>query len=299
MAHSHVSYSQRTKPLVKLIERMAYSHGRWEVFSDFLALSACTISNAVDPVHREERERQYMEIIGHYTHDEVQLFPEMLAELTIAMQQCSDDGHLEDILGKAFHELELHNKYKGQFFTPQHIADFMGAVAAGERADSDEDYETMCEPCIGSGVMVLGIINAIRKKKARPVVVTGVDVDLKCVHMAYLQLSLYGIPAVVIHGNSLSCEEWSRWYTPVYVLDRWIWRERCGITSGGPGAESDELLKLATEPAYRVLRIMDKLFEEQPPAPEPPPAPKLEHDGVTLPLVPEATRTMSVTDLFD
>ena len=44
--------------------------------------------------------------------------------------------------------------------------------------------------------------------------------------MAYLQLSLYGIPAVIIHGNSLTNEEWSRWYTPVYMVEGWPFRER-------------------------------------------------------------------------
>lgn len=29
-----------------------------------------------------------------------------------------------------------------------------------------------------------------------------------------IQLALYGIPAVIIHGNSLTVEEWSHWFTP-------------------------------------------------------------------------------------
>lgn len=40
------------------------------------------------------------------------------------------------------------------------------------------------------------------------------DIDIRCVWMAYIQLSLYGIPAMVIHGNTLTMEEWDRWYTP-------------------------------------------------------------------------------------
>ena len=34
--------------------------------------------------------------------------------------------------------------------------------------------------------------------------VTATDVDLKCVHMGYVQFALLGIPAVVLHGNSIS-----------------------------------------------------------------------------------------------
>ena len=47
--------------------------------------------------------------------------------------------------------------------------------------------------------------------------------------MCYLQLALYGIPAVVVHGNSLTLEEWSRWYTPVYILEGWGWRSRRAV----------------------------------------------------------------------
>ena len=54
--------------------------------------------------------------------------------------------------------------------------------------------------------------------------VTATDIDLKCVHMCYLQLSLLGIPAVVIHGNSLTLEEHSHWFTPAYILDGWAWK---------------------------------------------------------------------------
>ncbi len=43
--------------------------------------------------------------------------------------------------------------------------------------------------------------------------------------MTYIQCALYGIPAVVIHGNSLSLEEWSHWYTPVYIFDGWRFRK--------------------------------------------------------------------------
>lgn len=42
----------------------------------------------------------------------------------------------------------------------------------------------------------------------------GQDIDIRCVWMAYIQLCLYEIPAIVIHANTLTMEEWSYWYTP-------------------------------------------------------------------------------------
>ena len=87
----------------------------------------------------------------------------------------------------------------------------------------------MCEPCVGSGGMVIGLAHAMHKNNlnyCNQMVVHCCDIDIKCVHMAYLQLSLYGIPAVIIHGNSLTLEEWSRWHTPVYMTNGWLFKER-------------------------------------------------------------------------
>ena len=40
------------------------------------------------------------------------------------------------------------------------------------------------------------------------------DLDMVCALMAYIQFSLYGIPAIVVHGNSITQECYSEWYTP-------------------------------------------------------------------------------------
>lgn len=90
-------------------------------------------------------------------------------------------------------------------------------------------------------------------------VVTATDVDIKCVWMTYLQLSLYGIPAVVIHGNSLSMQEHSRWYTPVYILDGWVWRQTCG--NDDKRYPEDEAFKRAADPMYAAIRDAEALLE--------------------------------------
>jgi hypothetical protein len=85
--------------------------------------------------------------------------------------------------------------------------------------------------------------------------------------MTYLQLALYGVPAVVIHGNSITCEEFSRWYTPVYILGGWVWKQRCTITT--KFCKDDEMLKCASEPMYAVFRQVQALTEEIKPPPPP------------------------------
>lgn len=59
--------------------------------------------------------------------------------------------------------------------------------------------------------------------------------------MAYIQLCLYQIPAVVIHCNTLTMEEWSRWYTPYAfpVLSNMTKKEATGWWIPQPGAKRE------------------------------------------------------------
>ena len=63
------------------------------------------------------------------------------------------------------------------------------------------------EPTCGSGTMVIGAVWAMKQKDfdfRHKSFFVAQDIDIRCVWMAYIQLSLYGIPAVVIHGDTLA-----------------------------------------------------------------------------------------------
>lgn len=234
MVSKEPAYMVHGGEIVKEIAKLAYRHPTYQIFQDWLELSAISISNSVDWGNAKEREERYLEIINQYNKEEQQRFPKLLALLVNAMQKEAETGKPCDILGEVFHGLELHNKYKGQFFTPNHICEFMGEVVidGAEEAIAKQGYVSVCEPCVGSGGMVIGFAAAMANNKLdyqRQMCITACDIDIKCVHMAYLQLSLYGIPAVVIHGNSLTMEEWSTWYTPMYMVDMWPIKEMRGI----------------------------------------------------------------------
>jgi hypothetical protein len=72
--------------------------------------------------------------------------------------------------------------------------------------------------------------------------------------MAYIQLSLYGIPAVIIRGETLSLKEYTRWYTPAYILGNWVWKSPFSLTGGK--SHDDEVLKRMTDPLYNALRSL-------------------------------------------
>lgn len=217
------------KQIVRLIETLACRHDKWQVFTDFVEAGAISISNAADLRQRDTREARYMELIKRYNRDELAKFPQMLAHLVEALEEGFDD-----VLGRVFHDLELHNKYRGQFFSPYHLCMMMAQITLGSKEEIEEKiaaygFVSASEPAAGSGAMVIALADAMRHEGIdyqKHLHVTAVDVDPKCVHMAYLQLSLLHIPAIVVHGNSLTLEEFGHWYTPAHIMGGWDWKWR-------------------------------------------------------------------------
>lgn len=218
--------------IVKAVLNLGQKYSKWNVFSDFVEISALAIVNSMDKSKFDEREARYIDIMGKYNADEQKQLQRMYVDLTNALHHEVERSNTPvDILGIIFHELELHNNYAGQFFTPQEVCDMMGKIALHENEEQlkTRGFISMAEPCIGSGAMCFGFASAMVSADMNyctQLVIEGTDIDIKCVHMAYVQLSLYGIPAVVIHGNSITLQEWSRWYTPMFVLGDWHWRLR-------------------------------------------------------------------------
>lgn len=100
-------------------------HGIHEAFVDFLKLSAIAVSNRCDLAFYKEREQRYLDIVRKYSTVEMDHYSEMLALLCKALQAEAGTERLKDVLGEVYHELGLHNKWKGQVFTPQNICDLL------------------------------------------------------------------------------------------------------------------------------------------------------------------------------
>ncbi len=212
------------KAVCKLFRSMSYRHDIYRLFSDFCELAALSLANAVDLAQREGRESRYLEIVKRYSREELALFPRILAEVTLGLEQ-----EATDLLGAVFHELELHNKHAGQFFSPFELCRMMAALTVGDRDElrqliESKGYVSVSEPACGAGAMVIALAGVIRERGInyqRHLHVTAVDVDTKAAHMAYIQFSLLHIPAVVVVGNSITLEEREHWYTPAHILGGW------------------------------------------------------------------------------
>ncbi len=218
--------------MAKTILTLAHRHSAHQVFSDFVEMAAISLSNTVDLVHRDGREARYFEIIKRYTAEELQTFPRLLAELTFGFED-----EITDHLGALFHELELHNTYKGQFFSPYAICKMNAMMTFGPEGREiieQRGFITASEPACGSGGMIIGLADAMKDdgiNYQQTLHVTAVDLDIRCVHMAYIQFSLMHIPAIIVHGNTLSLEEFGHWYTPAHILGGWTFKLKRNVDS--------------------------------------------------------------------
>ncbi|TVT55715.1 MAG: N-6 DNA methylase [Azoarcus sp. PHD] len=216
------------KEFVKLIRANAYRYRAHEVFRDFCELAALSISNSVDRIHYDRREARYLEIVKRYTHEEVNRFPAMLAEL-VGSLGCG----FHDALGQLFMSLELGDHWKGQFFTPYEVAYLMAKMSLGDVRGLIErkGFFTLNEPAAGAGAMVIASAHAVHDQGInyqQAMHVIAQDIDATAVHMAYVQLALLHVPAIVVHGNSLAVTEWDHWATPAHVLGMWDYRLKRG-----------------------------------------------------------------------
>lgn len=207
----------------KLMRDNCSQHRLHEVFRDFCELSALAISNAVDKLHYERREARYLDIVKRYPREDVDRFARMLGCITLSLE----DG-FKDCLGQLFMMLELGDHWRGQYFTPYTVSYLMAKMAIGATARADIEaaggFITLQEPAVGAGGMVVAAAHALQDEKInyqQCLHVTATDIDTTAVHMAYIQLSLLHVPALVIHGNSLALTEWDHWVTPAHVLGFW------------------------------------------------------------------------------
>lgn len=215
--------SKKSKPakdeLKDALISLGSTMGLNKVFTKFLELTATAFGADLDPANSEEREQQYEDALKGLSPDVVSKFAQMTALLCLAVRENEDNP--VDILGDIYHSLRLNNEWNGQYFTPDDIARMMAMIInAASEPSSTEDYVTINEPACGSGTMVIGCIWAMLRKGfdyQRKALFVAQDIDIRCVWMAYIQLTLYKVPAIVIHGNTLTMEEWSRWYTPYAI----------------------------------------------------------------------------------
>jgi hypothetical protein len=220
--------------IAELVKAVRSFSGRnaYEVFSDFAEMAAMSIVQ-VFTLNKDKIEEQLKAIRRKYNPAELKRFGEMLGMMIVAMDEYVKQGRYVDIIAEVFMQLEIYNKNVGQFFTPRSVAELSARMVfdAGKAREviAKEGYITINEPAVGGGVMILAFAEAMRAAGLNPskhLLIYAGDIDHRCVCMSYLHFALYGLPAVVVHGDALSLDEWQRWYSPVYIMDRWCFKDK-------------------------------------------------------------------------
>lgn len=192
----------RKKDIIKIINQIAGKYSAYEVFSDWIRCSSLAISNSLDMVHGkvwEDRERMYIDTMRKYTLEERMKMVEMLHLLVETLEE-----EIEDVLGAIYMESGMGNKSTGQFFTPFHLSKMCASVSIPETNENGKII--INEPSCGGGGMIIATAAALKEQGANPQAVLEVvaqDLDWKGVYMCHLQLSLLGISAVCVQGNTL------------------------------------------------------------------------------------------------
>ena len=213
--------TQHRTNIIKLIDEVGRRHSRHTVFRDFVTMSAVALSKA-DLRQAEAREDLYMQTVAKYTREEACQIAHMFAELQEGLHVAP-----RDILGEIFMQLEIGNSRMGQFFTPHHICELMASLTISDDIEAKvarHGFVTVHEPASGSGATVIAMMLAMQDRGLnyqRHVHVTAVDLDSTAAMMAYVQLSLMHVPATIVHGNTLTLEKYSQWYTPAHILGGW------------------------------------------------------------------------------
>ncbi len=197
------------------MENLDRSKGVETVFRDFLTLCTCSLAQ---PFYRsEEIEQKYKDTIKNYTKEQAEEFPKLLAFLVSALEI-----EHQDFLGEVYMHLNLGSASKGQYFTPYRISKMMSKMTGYHvKKYAGSEIITLYEPYCGSGGMIIAFADALFEQRInyqQVLYVEATDIDELCYKMTFIQLSVLGIPAKVVWGDSLSIKTNKVLYTPFFFL---------------------------------------------------------------------------------
>lgn len=224
---------------LKIFHEMCYTRSAWQVWADLISATACSLANSTDPDKENERyrerEKEYAQCIKRLGG------VDKPAKCFAIMVEALEQNPEQDFLGELYMELNLGNHWKGQFFTPYHICDFMAQIT--ER-DIEEEIEkkgfiSICDPACGAGATLIAAANNAKKAKhnfQNHILFVGQDIDRTVGMMCYIQMSLLGCAGYICIGNTLTNpieghvlfpqekEGQEFWYMPMFRMDVWSLR---------------------------------------------------------------------------
>lgn len=234
------SASKSEKQFLDTFNSLCYTRNAWEVWADFIIVTACSIANSVDhegDAH-DECEKEYAKCVERLGSVET------AAKLFACVVDALEENPEQDFLGNLFMKLNLGNHWKGQFFTPYHVCKTMAAITADnvESTVADKGWASVNDPACGAGATLVAMANTLREHGIdyrNHLLFVAQDIDRVAGLMCYIQLSLLGCAGYVVIANTLSNpttgrstlfpqekEDQEFWYTPMFASDVWSYRRK-------------------------------------------------------------------------
>ena len=207
----------RTKEIIKAVNSLSDSKSPYQVFSDWIKCVAWSLSQCC--FKTEKREQQYLDTIRLYPAQE---FSKMAAMLAETIESCAGD-----VLGNLFMASGWGNKNTGQFFTPYSVS----LATAKLQCYKSNETVRMNEPAAGAGGMIIAVAQAMKENGInyqKQLRVIAQDLDLTAFYMCYTQLSLMGIDAKCVQGDTLENQpllnlDENVFLTPMYFINGCVW----------------------------------------------------------------------------
>lgn len=239
MKNENKNYKQRFMNGFKML---VHTKSPYKVWSDLMLLYAIEIANTTLRPLKEsepfknvwnEREKQYIEVIKTYTKKEQKIISQMFTMLVLELEENPN----QDLLGSLYMMLEISNKNSGQFFTPYSVCELMSSITVDKKNLTKQikqnGYITINDCACGAGATLISAVEHCKGMFKRlnyqnHIMVVAQDIDITCVQMCYIQLSLYGMAGYVMHGNTLTepfiTDLHRIWFTPIWFSDVWTMR---------------------------------------------------------------------------
>jgi hypothetical protein len=187
------------KEFISTLESIAWSKNSSELFYDFLVMTSAVLYSWKKDKKIEE---EYQKIAKSYSKNQLEKFSHLLTLVIDALtrNEC-------DFLGSVFIKLDLSSKARGQYFTPHSISKVISNLTIIDNEFEPGKIISVYDPCCGSGGMLIESAFNLKSKGCNyqhDALFIAEDIDASCCYITFIQLSLFGMPAIVRCGNSLS-----------------------------------------------------------------------------------------------
>jgi len=179
-----------------IIERIARTKSSsLTVFADFCRIAACCLAAG-------SREDEYFETIKPYSKEELSEFSKALGLLIEEMES----KPFTDVLGPYYLDVASHSskQARGEFYTPPEVSKAMAMMLVDvEQVKSEGKPITVNDPACGAGGMLLALAELFAPDNVALLRVTLQDINPTGIDMSYINMTLWGIPATLICGDTL------------------------------------------------------------------------------------------------